>query len=336
MKKKIIAVLISIAIIACLSAGLALHINNQIQPVNLTEQNGLSAYELAVTYGYEGTVQEWLDSLSDKSSYEIAKDNSFNGNETEWLDSVEEKSKQETIGIKTAEISSHGDFIITLTDNTEINLGKTAGTDKDIIVNNVSVSASNELIITTSDSKKYNLGIIKGDKHVSDNNGETVTNAEVSDDGSLIVTFGNGNKDASVTDSTKTPSIYVDSVTASAGDIVELPISIFNNPGINGAQFDVSYDSKLELKNAQNGKALSSLNFTAPGVYSNPSKFLWDGISENEKGNGVALTLSFSVPSDAKPGDKYSVSVSYPKGAIYDSNLNDVKFDTVNGSITIK
>lgn len=336
MKKKIIAGLISVVIIACLSVGVALHINNQIQPIYLTEQNGLLAYELAVTYGYDGTVQEWVDSLSDKSSYEIAKDNGFNGNETEWLDSIEEKSKQGTAGIKTAEISSQGDLIITLTDTTEINLGKTAGTDKDIIVNNVSVSDSNELFITMSNSKKYNLGIIKGDKPVSDNNGETVTNAEVSDDGHLTVTFSNGNKADSVTDSAKTPSIYVDSVTASAGDTVELPISIFNNPGINGAQFDVSYDSKLKLKNAQNGKALSSLNFTAPGVFSNPSKFLWDGISENEKGNGVALTLSFIVPSDAKAGDKYSVSVSYPKGAIYDSNLNDVNFDTVNGSIAIK
>lgn len=336
MKKKIIVALISVVVIACLSVGVALLINNQIKPVKLSEQNGLSAYELAKKYGYGGTVQEWLYSLTDKSSYEIAKNNGFSGNETEWIDSVEEKSKQETIGIKTVDISSQGNLIITLTDNTEINLGKTAGTDKDIIVKDVSVSDSNELIITTSNSKRYNLGIIKGEKPVSANKVETVTNAEVSDDGYLTVTFSNGKKIESVTDSTKTPSIYVDSVTASAGDTVELPISIFNNPGINGIQFDVSYDSKLKLKNAQNGKALSSLNFTAPGVYSNPSKFLWDGVSESEKGNGVVLTLSFSVPSDAKTGDEYSISVSYHKGSIYDVDLKDVKFDTFNGSIIIK
>lgn len=35
---------------------------------NQKVENGLSAYELAVKYGYEGTVQEWLDSLSGKSA----------------------------------------------------------------------------------------------------------------------------------------------------------------------------------------------------------------------------------------------------------------------------
>lgn len=44
-------------------------------------ENGLSAYELAVKYGYEGTVQEWLDSLSGKSAYDIAVDNGYSGTE---------------------------------------------------------------------------------------------------------------------------------------------------------------------------------------------------------------------------------------------------------------
>ena len=42
---------------------------------NQKVENGLSAYELAVKYGYDGTVQDWLTSLSGKSAYEIAVDN---------------------------------------------------------------------------------------------------------------------------------------------------------------------------------------------------------------------------------------------------------------------
>lgn len=62
--------------------------------------DGKSAYDLAVENGFEGTVQEWLDSLkgtdgqngvdgavgtNGKSAYEIAQDNGFTGTEQEWL-----------------------------------------------------------------------------------------------------------------------------------------------------------------------------------------------------------------------------------------------------------
>lgn len=65
--------------------------------------DGLSAYEIAVVEGFEGTEAEWLDSLkgspgvdgSDgtdgtdgKSAYEIAVENGFVGNESAWLVSL--------------------------------------------------------------------------------------------------------------------------------------------------------------------------------------------------------------------------------------------------------
>ncbi len=335
MKKKI-AVIISIVIIFCLSLCVVLNVNSKNRLVNITEKNGLSAYELAVTNGYDGTVTEWIDSISSKSSFEIAKENGYSGDDSNWLDSLEEKFKSETVGIKFAEISSYGNLIITLTDNTEINLGKTSGLNRSAIINTVSVSDSNELIITMDDSKKYNLGIIKGNNEpVSSKKDESITNIEVKNDGLLDISFSDGNKSNLDNSKTSAPSIYVESVTAHPGDTVEVPVSIFNNPGINGAQFDVAYNSKLKLNKAQNGNALSSLNFTASKTYLNPCKFLWDGLNEDEKGNGIALILSFSVPSEANVGEEYYVSISYPEGAIYDSNLNNVDFNTINGVITI-
>ena len=47
-------------------------------------ENGLSAYELAEKYGYEGSIQDWLDSLNGKSAYEIAVENGYSGTEKEW------------------------------------------------------------------------------------------------------------------------------------------------------------------------------------------------------------------------------------------------------------
>ena len=132
------------------------------------------------------------------------------------------------------------------------------------------------------------------------------------------------------------PTIAIGDVVATLGETVQVPVTIYNNPGINGIQLNVSYDSKLILIEAQNGTALPSLNLTLPGSYSNPSNFLWDGMDENECGNGIVLNLTFKVPSTAKPGDRFVVSATYYDGTIYDMDLNDVKFDTINGAIVIK
>ena len=56
--------------------------------------NGQSAYELAVSKGYRGTLDEWLESLNGtngsngKSAYELAVENGYTGTEEEWLESL--------------------------------------------------------------------------------------------------------------------------------------------------------------------------------------------------------------------------------------------------------
>ena len=52
---------------------------------------GYSAYRLAVLDGFEGTEQEWLESLigpQGKSAYQVAVDNGFEGTVAEWLASL--------------------------------------------------------------------------------------------------------------------------------------------------------------------------------------------------------------------------------------------------------
>lgn len=45
---------------------------------------GQSAYDLAVSQGFVGTLPQWLESLKGKSAYETAVENGFVGTEVEW------------------------------------------------------------------------------------------------------------------------------------------------------------------------------------------------------------------------------------------------------------
>lgn len=54
----------------------------------LKGDTGLSAYELAVQDGYQGTLQEWLKSLEGVDAYELAKSEGYEGSLTEWIASL--------------------------------------------------------------------------------------------------------------------------------------------------------------------------------------------------------------------------------------------------------
>lgn len=54
---------------------------------------GMSAYEIAVKNGFEGTEQEWIATVGDigpegLSAYQVALKNGFEGSEEEWLASL--------------------------------------------------------------------------------------------------------------------------------------------------------------------------------------------------------------------------------------------------------
>jgi hypothetical protein len=72
----------------------------QEQKDTLKGQNGLSAYEIAVNEGFEGTQSEWLKSLEGRtgdtgrggatglSAYQIAQNEGYEGTKLEWLESL--------------------------------------------------------------------------------------------------------------------------------------------------------------------------------------------------------------------------------------------------------
>ena len=69
---RFVSIALSVVMIALLAVGCAPK-NEQVV------ENGLSAYEIAVQYGYGGSIEEWLESLHGKSAYDIAVDNGFAG-----------------------------------------------------------------------------------------------------------------------------------------------------------------------------------------------------------------------------------------------------------------
>ena len=212
---KIVCLVLSTVMVATLTVGCGLE-NSQGKLVSGTEvKNGLSAYEIAVQYGYEGTIEEWLKSLNGKSAFEIAKENGYTGNQEEWIAAINAAASHPVAGITTAKFSSKGELIIVLSDGTELNVGKAVGKDgkngidgvngingkdgsdgsdgrdgKDgVSISGVSVNESGQMVITYSDGKSVNL-----DKIVAANgkDGIGISKSEINTAGELVLTYSNG------------------------------------------------------------------------------------------------------------------------------------------------
>jgi hypothetical protein len=59
-----------------------------------SDKSAWSAYEIAKAYGFNGSAQDWLDSLhgaDGQTAYELAVSKGFQGNEQEWLDTLQGK-----------------------------------------------------------------------------------------------------------------------------------------------------------------------------------------------------------------------------------------------------
>lgn len=133
----------------------------------------------------------------------------------------------------------------------------------------------------------------------------------------------------------KRPTLTVDTVEANPGDTVTINIRISGNTGIAGALIGLSYDSKLTLVNAENGGAFNSLSFTKPGKLGNPANFLWDSESGESKKDGTVLKLTFEVADNAVKGSVLNININCKSGDFYDSDMDTVEVNSVNGGVSI-
>ncbi len=205
MAKKIIAVVVAVILVIGISVGTTLLVDENAIPVSTTIENGLSAYELAVQYGYEGTIEEWLTSLEGKSAYQIAVDSGYSGTESEWLDSLQATANN-AASIKDAEFNSKGELVLTLSDDTVLNLGVAVGTNgadgkdgkdgvdgKDgadgVSITTANINTDGQLVIGFSDGKTINLDKVVG---MNGKDGISVTSSKINAAGELVLTYSNG------------------------------------------------------------------------------------------------------------------------------------------------
>lgn len=133
-------------------------------------------------------------------------------------------------------------------------------------------------------------------------------------------------------------TIFVAQVVAKAGDEVEVPITISNNPGIIGMGLTVDYDAALSLVNVTDGGLLGSAmhgsNFSKKPYYLNWAN---DTATEDYISNGVIATLTFKVAEGAGDG-VYPITISYDNDdfEIFNYEAETVEFSIQNGSVEIK
>ena len=132
------------------------------------------------------------------------------------------------------------------------------------------------------------------------------------------------------------PTIAFDNVSATAGATVQIPLMVYNTPGVAGAKIKITYHSSLTLTSVALGDAWSTLDYTAPAKLSSGLALNWDSLSGMSTEDGTLALLTFTVSDGVSAGDVLIVNCSYVNGDIYDEDLNDVTFATVNGSITIQ
>ena len=127
------------------------------------------------------------------------------------------------------------------------------------------------------------------------------------------------------------PTFVVESVTAGAGDTVDVAISIANNPGISSLKASIEYDEKLVLDNVS-FTSLFGEQVTAPQPYNNPQSISMVSPTMDVTANGVFAILTFDI-SGMDMGDTVEVALTYDQRNTFDSNFNDVVFSVVDGTI---
>lgn len=208
-------------------------------------------------------------------------------------------------------------------------LWEDALSDQDYIENG-SVAVLTFEILETAPNGKTNISVSLDEG--------SVFNSDLND-----VKFGTADGFVNVSDETLEspkydyPTVEVADIEAYAGDIISIPITIYNNPGIIALKISIDYDlNYLELIEATDSGLLGNENSVfANDVRSKPYAMLWeDGLaSQNHTDNGVLAILKFKVLENVSGSSK--VTIKYEADSTLDFDLNEVDFRMHDGTVSI-
>ena len=133
----------------------------------------------------------------------------------------------------------------------------------------------------------------------------------------------------------KIGKFVVSNETVRAGDEVKVKIYIDKNPGITALSINVNFPAELSLIDIKYTNLLSSKPSNSQD-YSSPLIISWlSPGSLDEDGTGLFATLTFVVDINAEATD-YTVRVTYKADNIIDSTLDEIPFETENGTVSVQ
>ncbi len=130
--------------------------------------------------------------------------------------------------------------------------------------------------------------------------------------------------------------IKVESVTATPGSSVRVPITLSNNPGFVSMTLKVTYDtSVLTLIGVEDTGLITGAMHTTK--YSSPYTLTWenDTVRENITATGTIVYLVFQVSDNADTG-AYSIGVTSPMDGIYNYDEDNIEFQMISGDVSVR
>lgn len=318
--------------------------------VNISGNTGLAALSIGVEY--DDTVLDLVGSANGKvfsdSSFSTSSNQNENPYKLNWVNV--DLSATKTDG-ELVELSFRvSDDSLMCTSVIKLSVLQAFDSDmNDVSINteniNVNVSGSNKKItgisLTPPDKTKYkvneemNLKGMTVTALYSDNTFSDVTEkAEVKGFDSsksgkklVVVSFKDFSSAFSIDIESSEDILYLSSkeVKAVAGEIVQIPFEIVNNPGITGLEAQICFDNELfTIHNVTNGNVFGSSYMTVGGNKSlSPYKLLWNDSKAraNYKSNDLLSVVNIEVSKNVKVG-AYPIKFDLCKAV--NSNLNSV------------
>ena len=134
------------------------------------------------------------------------------------------------------------------------------------------------------------------------------------------------------------PTISIGNVIGKAGETVQVPVTIQNNPGLIAAQISISFDADiLTLTDVEDGGLFGVGNaYFGNDYFVMPYTLLWeDALSEiNHTDNGTLAVLTFAVADDAH-GKETEIELQYDPGSSFDVDLQEVTFELQDGKVSV-